>query len=372
MKLIDRLILEWSYRTEKGYPDLDNEKDLEVFESMFNINLVTLREARYNFDYLNTEAQKVGKYLIQELGLDDSEIVSHAKNRIIIYTDRARQDVFSSLEKLGYEKGKVTGTSGGGFRTPTGVEIIHKNISSVGLAGLSNEYIVVDKINEHIELSESLDVTFQAGGKKVEYFNVKLAESVGKATAKGQKADVAITDSKGTHAISIKKDGSFRWSSAMGSHKFVFQKVLQPAFEKGTSTLKLVPDEEKKELLRMINPANNQPYGRIHVINAPGMEIEGLAFGTDNAIVVQRTFTDGDFKMEGNKLTIDCTKIMTDVNDFGVEDAPILQFERNASKATKLDGINGRGITLRTVPISVKNKATSKANNLTLDWNDIK
>ena len=39
MKLIDKIILEWSYRTEKGYPDLDNEKDLAVFESMFDIKL---------------------------------------------------------------------------------------------------------------------------------------------------------------------------------------------------------------------------------------------------------------------------------------------------------------------------------------------
>lgn len=39
MNLIDRIILEWSYRTKKGYPDLNNEEDLRVFESLFDINL---------------------------------------------------------------------------------------------------------------------------------------------------------------------------------------------------------------------------------------------------------------------------------------------------------------------------------------------
>ena len=39
MNLIDKVILEWSYRTKKGYPDLNNEEDLRVFESMFGFNL---------------------------------------------------------------------------------------------------------------------------------------------------------------------------------------------------------------------------------------------------------------------------------------------------------------------------------------------
>ena len=39
MNLIDRVILEWSYKTKKGYPDINNEKDMALFESMFGFNL---------------------------------------------------------------------------------------------------------------------------------------------------------------------------------------------------------------------------------------------------------------------------------------------------------------------------------------------
>ena len=39
MNLIDRVILEWSYKTKKGYPDLNNEEDLKVFESLFGFSL---------------------------------------------------------------------------------------------------------------------------------------------------------------------------------------------------------------------------------------------------------------------------------------------------------------------------------------------
>ncbi len=39
MSLIDRTILEWAWMSEKGYPDINNENDLRVFESMFGFNL---------------------------------------------------------------------------------------------------------------------------------------------------------------------------------------------------------------------------------------------------------------------------------------------------------------------------------------------
>ena len=39
MDLLDKVLLEWSARTEKGYPDLNNEQDLAIFESMFGFKL---------------------------------------------------------------------------------------------------------------------------------------------------------------------------------------------------------------------------------------------------------------------------------------------------------------------------------------------
>jgi len=39
MNLVEKTILEWSYRCEKGYPDLTNEKDMNLFESLFGFRL---------------------------------------------------------------------------------------------------------------------------------------------------------------------------------------------------------------------------------------------------------------------------------------------------------------------------------------------
>lgn len=39
MNLIDKVILEWSYKAKKGYPDINSQEDLALFESMFGFNL---------------------------------------------------------------------------------------------------------------------------------------------------------------------------------------------------------------------------------------------------------------------------------------------------------------------------------------------
>ena len=39
MNLIDKVIEEWAWRCPKGYPQLDSEEDLRIFEGLFNINL---------------------------------------------------------------------------------------------------------------------------------------------------------------------------------------------------------------------------------------------------------------------------------------------------------------------------------------------
>jgi hypothetical protein len=338
-----------------------------------------VKEAKFGFDYLSPEAQKVGKELMQKLNLEDDEVIANTKNRIIVYTDRKRSDIFAELGKLGYERDpSMKGSSGGGYKSSEGVEIIHKNQTSVGDAGTDNEHIVVDKINELIQsVGDPIDVIFKSDkGPDLIYNGVKKATHIGKEGEKqGLKGDMTLTDSKGTQSISIKKDGSYRWSSAMKTHGYVFDDIMGAAFNEEIPELKLVEDENNPRLLKMVNPETNIPYGRVFVENVPDVDIDSLAFGPDNAKVVQRTFTeeDFDFNNQNNTLTIKTTKTMVDKKDFDEEvDFPIIQFERNASKATQTQGYKGRGITIRTVPIELKTKSGPRANNLVLDYNRFK
>jgi|TARA_R110002124_G_scaffold264425_2_gene431048 hypothetical protein len=373
MSLIDKVLLEWSYRTEKGYPDINSVKDIALFESIFGFNLIN--EAKHPFEYLSKEAQALGKELILKLNLDDDEIIAHAKNRIIVYTDKKRSDIFVALQNLGYEKDQITGSSGGGFRTPEGIEIIHKNQTSVGDAGLDNEAIVIAKINELISVHGGpINVVIKPsqGNIVFNYPNVESAVSVGRETGDNKKADIRLYNSSGEIPISIKKDGPFRWSSAMTTHRDVFDSVLAPGMGDGTEDLKLVQDLDNPKLLNMINPKNNKPYGSIFVLNAPGMGYDALAFGSDKAVVVKRTFSELDFNFSNDTLTITSSRNYEKDEDFDKEDKPIIRFERNASKASNTEGYAGRGITIRTVPIKGFLSTTSRANTLKIDYKDLK
>mgnify|MGYP003652685870 FL=1 len=371
MNIIDKAILEWSYKTTKGYPDINSQEDIALFESMFGFNF--LSEAKHPFEYLSKEAQELGKDLIQKLNLDDDEIIAHAKNRIIVYTDRPRKEVFQALANLGYEKQQVRGSSAGGYVTPEGIEVIHKSQTSIGNAGLGNEDALVTKIKEAIAVNGGpINVKFVGKNKvNIDYTNVKHAKGVGKITTGNRKADVILHSNGKEEAISVKEDKAFRWSSAMSTHKDVFKAVLEPGLE-GTEDLKLVQDENNPFLLNMMNPKNNKPYGSIYVLDAPDMDFATLAFGSDNAVVVKATFTDGDFKFENGLLTIQTAGNYTEEGHFDEEDdKPIIRFERNASKATRDTGIYGRGITIRTVPARRYNKRTDRANILALNYKDL-
>tara|TARA_B110000046_G_scaffold184753_1_gene224105 strand:- start:62 stop:1102 length:1041 start_codon:yes stop_codon:yes gene_type:complete len=41
MNTIDKVLLEWSLKTDKGYPDINSKEDMDLFESMFGIRLNT-------------------------------------------------------------------------------------------------------------------------------------------------------------------------------------------------------------------------------------------------------------------------------------------------------------------------------------------
>ena len=74
MNLIDKVILEWSFKTKKGYPDINNKEDMRLFESMFGIDLTEEITTKNNIkaaEYIansalgqqnNVKSFKTGKY----------------------------------------------------------------------------------------------------------------------------------------------------------------------------------------------------------------------------------------------------------------------------------------------------------------------
>jgi len=79
MDLLDKVLLEWSARTDKGYPDLNNEQDLAIFESMFGFSLSEVLDKGYRI-------------------LKFSELIKRGAPRLVILYDRieANQPLYTT------------------------------------------------------------------------------------------------------------------------------------------------------------------------------------------------------------------------------------------------------------------------------------
>ncbi len=383
MDILDKFFKKFSYKFPKGYPDINDKQDMILLEGLLENLGINLGEGKKPYEYLNIEAKKVADKLKKELNLSKEEIKADTKSRIIIFTDRPRKKVFTALEELGYERDwNILGSSSAGFRdTESGIEIIHKNISGVGDAGLQNEEDFVNAINNVASEDNTITVNIipSIKGPTLIYKNVTHAEATGKKGERlGWKEDALLHSKGGNFPISLKKDKDFRWSSNMKSHGEMLQKLLLQAQDGGIKgedgkTLELRQIDPNPRVLSMWNPDNNAVYGRVFILNAPGLDIEDVAFGPNNADVVEKTFDENDFSFKNNVLTIKSSKNYQEVEDFDLEtDIPVFQLERNASKAKKKEGVMSRGITLRTVPRTTMIKTLSgRGNNFVIDYKDI-
>ena len=339
-----------------------------------------IREAKKELDYLSDTAKETAAELMAGLGIPKEELKAYNKNRIIILSDKPRTEIFSQLEKLGYERidtTKFVGSSGGGYVAPNGVEIIHKPLgqSKTGGAGVANENIVVDKVKDALVEQPNLTIIFKGKNKDLTYKDVTGIDHIGKeGESKGWKGDIKLITKDGEKHISIKKDGGYRWESVMKRFRPTFEAFMTKAMASEIDKLQLVPNEDNPKLLQMMDN-DGRPYGRVFIENHPDLAsgsdtIYSMAFGPDHADIVQKTFTDSDFNLKGDTLVITASKNMTDISDFDEGDFPIVEFERNASKATKVEGMYGRGIVMRTRPIGQVTDG-ARANYLYLDYKDI-
>jgi len=88
MNLIDRIILEWSYKTKKGYPDINSQEDMDLFESMFGFYISERKgdnEAKVISQLVSRFPGKYGKMsdpirVANKEGIDNDEFIKDLKS----------------------------------------------------------------------------------------------------------------------------------------------------------------------------------------------------------------------------------------------------------------------------------------------------
>jgi hypothetical protein len=123
----------------------------------------------------------------------------------------------------------------------------------------------------------------------------------------------------------------------------------------------------KKGINTMYNEVTKQKVSGILVTDLPSKEEESIIFGSDKAVVVYRSFSPGDFRLEGDTLYIEVSKIiedMSDVEEFNLE--PVLNI-RHDSTRTATGGLRAT--------VQPKNKVYKEegvaGNRIELSYNDI-
>jgi hypothetical protein len=339
MNIFDLFFKKFSYKFPKGYPDMTNEQDTLLLE---NILSKILDEEIYVMKE-NVEAEEAVDLLKKELSLTDTDFIKLSSVRYKLLVPRNERynyvNKITSIPGFTYDA-NIKGSSIGGLKYKNVVFLL-KPTGSQGRAsaGTENEDIIVNEINKYID--EGIEnIVFDSPSKTLQIKNVKEATTVGYDTAGGKKADIIIKADK-DYPISIKKDNAGFWESSDTRYKNVVTK-LSDKISKGDFAPKLTfkPFVDKlgnikQDINTMFDERTDTKVTGVIVTDLPKNEEESIIFGSDNAVVVYRTFSPKDFIVEENTLYIEVSKIIENMNDvktFNLE--PVLNIRHDSTRTS--------------------------------------
>lgn len=267
---------------------------------------------------------------LRQKGYNDLKKIS--SNRIAILTDENREDVLDSLMTDLSEFSPVRSfdtklSSVGHISVSPNFTIIAKPKNKQGgsSAGLENEAILANKINEFVSQAGTfIDVVFKNGSKKFTCREVTGAEEVGRKTLKTEKADIEIKGLK-NYKISVKKDNAINWESADKYWKEDAKKLLKKIKDKIT-------------ISKVGNMYRLEPTVAIKASNEDAKKV---IFGTDikkgSGCIITKTFRNDDFSFDENKneLEINCSDIIETLNDVDEDKFPYFFIRNDSTRRTK-------------------------------------
>ena len=388
MNTVDKAILEWSYKTKKGYPDINSQEDMALFESMFGFNITEEITKGNNIkaaqDFVNSTAAQTNNILKFKSGkyanrLSSTEIKDLDQIRGMLASHFKLSDEDIIFHQKG--QGEAAKDSVPGFQLNTkkfGEVYISVSTGKKGIGGLKAEVSLTNGINNITDSQGSITVNFTDGKRNHSVKGTSSARQVGsKQEVEGAKADVALYseplgNGRVVANISVKEDGKseseFRWAS-VNNNKTPFRK----AFRDRALTDENFPielrrtghhlDTDRSPKYKMWKRGTEERVTMVVVDGAPTDDNELYLFGTDNpkTVIATRSFSDDDFIFDDKTgvLTIKCTTLYTNIDqiqDTAVE--PIFIVTQHEKQTYGLDfrivpkgmakyGPNAKGINIK-------------------------
>jgi len=342
MDVLEKFLHKISYRFPKGYPDLNNEQDFLLLESILSQMGINLKEGKAED---RNEAKSILK---RELNLSDSDFKDSGLNFYVLVPQNQRLEFVDKIKNIdtGTEK-KFEYNS-----TPTGFSSIGYFIygqSKFGIkpsekqggksAGLDNEEIFVNSINALLEDGPK-DVKIIAGDKFITFNDVTQVQSTGRSTSDYSKSDANFySDNEDLGGVSLKKDNAIYWESA--DVRFASEvKNLVKAITSGKlgDEISYVSLEDNRgnpdpDIIRMYNKKENKPIAGAIIKDLPEQDVKQSIFGNDDSPVVIKTWRPSDFTVEGDTIIVKASKIYTDLEDVAKDKAlPVLNIRHDKTR----------------------------------------
>jgi len=337
MDSLDLFFKKYAYKFDKGYPDMGNEKDVLLLESLLS------KITGETFQLINeaSDAEEGVEILKTKFGFKDEDFLKVSSNRYKILVPRAERFDYAqkmdALEDFTFDPNAKGSSMGGVLYKDATFLLKPTGAQGRASAGTENEDILSNELKKYLEDGPK-NVVFVGSNKNYATRAIKEVKDVGYDVAGGKKADVVLIGDK-AYPISIKKDNAGFWESSDTRYKDVVAK-LSEKIKRGDFapelTFKSFTDKlgnEKEGINVMYNKDTGKKVTGVIVTDLPSKDEESIIFGSDNAVVIYRTFSPKDFSLEGDTVKVEVSKIiedLSDVEEFNAE--PVLNIRHDSTR----------------------------------------
>jgi len=371
MDNITKYLNKVAYKFPKGYPDMNNAQDVLLLESLIS----DVIGEKFSLIFEITDAEEGIEILKYKFEFKDEDFKKISGNRYKILVPRAERFDYAqrmdALEDFTFDP-NAKGSSMGAI-TYKGASFLLKPSGAQGRAsaGTENEDVLSNELRKYLEDGPK-NVVFIGSNKNYATKGIKEVFDVGYDVAGGKKADVVLKGDK-DYPISIKKDNAGFWESSDTRYKDIVRK-LSEKIQRGDFapelTFKPFVDKlgnVKEGISIMYNEVTDEKVTGVIVTDLPSKDEKSIIFGSDDAVVIYRTYSPKDFSLEGDTVKVEVSKIiedLSDVEEFNAE--PVLNIRHDSTrKAT-----GGLRATVQPENLLYKNGSLT-GNKIELSYNEI-
>lgn len=378
MDIFDKFFKKYSYKFDKGYPDLNNDQDILLLESIFEKIGVPLKLS----EALSVEAKEAKEILKQNFDLEEDNFLEMTSTSFKVLMDNSeRRDFLKKADELDNFDFELKGASVGrlkyqpeGQSKPIYIYAKPANVQGLGSAGKQNEDNFIRNINEKIaQAGGRLDIEIVAPNSSplITKGVTRVEDSSKSGAGKGDKSDAQFFSGDNlVRNISLKQAEGFRWASVKSDPEFspFINTFISKALAGDIKGLKLELNTEVAGEKYLMYNDEGERVTLIIIDDFPDGFEERVVFGPEEpkTVVVGGTFSkdDKDFELKGDKLIVKAAgiyKTLDDIEKTGQE--PVFVIAQHAKMSYGLD--------FRIFPAN-KTKLGPRSRGIRLSYNDIK